>query len=740
MSIENQSVFPKNMKSTSRRRNSSIMRSNNSHNTSLSSRHHGQRHYSWRTTLTAAATILSLQSCMNSSGSSTTTNGLLVAAFTIPHQQHTQSARRTSIPIGTGSSSSPFKTSQLEHLYPHPRPHTILQSTTTNKDSDTQQQQQQRKRSSYNINHRNNAGNPRGFSNSNSNNNSSSNSIRNGKKKNGSSSSSSARRTDVKYRSNDIKMRENTRAKTYKEIKEFRKAKMNVQSTVGSSGSVSGSGVRNGAYKMDDSTRPTTSTSQDVDGSGSSQTFQEHDKTKTSTNNPNQIPHRNANVKKRIHDMHTIRSSRTFEEQKRSSDRINKARVLLRDLSDDSNGVGGSPNGGIGANFDATGPTTGEDEMDATDTDVKSPAAAATTQTWETKTIPDRFWYNGNLQQGQGDYVTRWAQGVKVAEPLRKYDPIAAEKILFRQPTKWLVRNVQIGFPLATWAIGVALDVVRKKEQQNRVNRAKQLLETISGLGPAIIKGGQALASRSDLMPSEYLDQLQKLQDDVPRFDNGVALATVEEELQVNFDDVFELVEKEPIAAASIGQVYKARLRRNGDLVALKIQRPKCEEIIALDLYVLRWWSGVANILTKLLNRDIDVQSIIDDFGELIYRELDYVAEAANAQRFSELYASTVKDVFVPKVYSELTTSKVLTMEWVEGFRLTDSDSLNEYGLDRKKLVDTLVQCSLRQILGNGKFLEHTIALMPNIPPFTNQYIRTKYQGSFTQIHMLVTF
>ena len=171
----------------------------------------------------------------------------------------------------------------------------------------------------------------------------------------------------------------------------------------------------------------------------------------------------------------------------------------------------------------------------------------------------------------------------------------------------------------------------------------------------------------------------------------------------MDFDDVFELVEKEPIAAASIGQVYKARLRKNGDLVALKIQRPKCEEIIALDLYVLRWWSGVANVLLKLLNRDINVQSIIDDFGELIYRELDYVAEAANAQRFSELYAGQVKDVFVPKVYSELTTSKVLTMEWVEGFRLTDSDKLTEYGLDSKKLVDTLVQCSLRQILGNGE-------------------------------------
>ena len=96
----------------------------------------------------------------------------------------------------------------------------------------------------------------------------------------------------------------------------------------------------------------------------------------------------------------------------------------------------------------------------------------------------------------------------------------------------------------------------------------------------------------------------------------------------------------------------------------------------------------------------------MDDFGVLLYQEIDYVAEAANARRFSELYAQDVAlaGVFVPKVYSELTTRKVLVMEWVDGFRLTDSKSLETYNLDRKKLVDTLVQCSLRQILENGFF------------------------------------
>ena len=324
----------------------------------------------------------------------------------------------------------------------------------------------------------------------------------------------------------------------------------------------------------------------------------------------------------------------------------------------------------------------------------------------ETAVVPETYWSNGHLQ-GSNNYVTRWARGVKVAEPLVRYDPVAAERLLFRQPGKWLVRNIQIAFPIGWWAAGVVADYLLGRSN-NRRYRAKQLNAAISGLGPAIIKGGQALASRSDLLPSEYLEEMQKLQDDVPRFSTPLALATVEKELGVPFDQVFELVEQEPVAAASIGQVYKARLLSNGDVVALKIMRPGCEDIIALDLYVLRWWSGVYNKIFDLLQRDIDVQSIIDDFGDLIYREIDYIAEAANAQRFNELYAG-VTDVFVPKVYSELTTSKVLTMEWVDGFRLTDNASLTAYGLNRKKLVNTLVQCSLRQILENGFFHAGTL-------------------------------
>ena len=265
---------------------------------------------------------------------------------------------------------------------------------------------------------------------------------------------------------------------------------------------------------------------------------------------------------------------------------------------------------------------------------------------------------------------TRWDNGVKVATPVLVYSPDLSSNRYLTKPVKWLRRNAEIALPLAKWFSGVVLDVVSGKVEERQQSRANELLKAINSLGPAIIKGGQALASRPDLLPKVYLDELQKLQDDVPRFADDVAFDIVYNELGVRFDELFELIGDGPVAAASIGQVYKAKLKATGDVVAIKIQRPNCEETIALDLYILRWWSGIANVITQgILKRDINVISIIDDFGELIYREIDYVAEAANAQRFNEIYASLIDTIMVPKVISALTTSKVLVMEWVDGAR-----------------------------------------------------------------------
>lgn len=291
----------------------------------------------------------------------------------------------------------------------------------------------------------------------------------------------------------------------------------------------------------------------------------------------------------------------------------------------------------------------------------------------------------------------------RVAEPAIKYDPISASSKFFKEPITWLIRNVQFILPVALFVTTIIIDVLTGKEEQNRLKRADQILNLISAQSPALIKAGQALASRSDLLPKEYLNSLQKLQDRCPSYPSSEAFKLFESELGFPFSEVMELDSLEPIAAASIGQVYKGRLKSNGAQVAIKIQRPGCEELIAVDLFILRWYAQLVQRVINLLKRDIDLVAIIDDFGELIYREIDYRAEAVNAQRFAELY-STIPDVFVPKIYTSLSTGKVLVMEWVDGARLNDKSRMEEMGLDPSRLIDTLVQCSLRQLLENGFF------------------------------------
>jgi len=244
----------------------------------------------------------------------------------------------------------------------------------------------------------------------------------------------------------------------------------------------------------------------------------------------------------------------------------------------------------------------------------------------------------------------------------------------------------------------VVLDWQTGREKKMRPQRAKEFMELVANLGPAYIKAGQALSSRPDLLPPEYLQELQKLQDRLPPFPNEQAFALIESELGMPLNDIFDRLEPEPIAAASIGQVYKAYLK-SGESVAVKVQRPNCSEIIAMDIYILRNLSGRLNDLFRIIRKDFDLKLIVDEFGKLIFDEIDYLNEARNAERFRELYGD-IKDIIVPKVYWKYTTNKVMTMEWINGTRLESMPAIDE----RSRLVRALVQCSLRQMLENGYF------------------------------------
>ena len=291
------------------------------------------------------------------------------------------------------------------------------------------------------------------------------------------------------------------------------------------------------------------------------------------------------------------------------------------------------------------------------------------------------------------------AKAAKSAEEGPRYDPQSAIDY-FKSRTFYVrKRQMEIAVPITAFVSRVVWDIQTGQEEANRQKRAEEFLKIVSSLGPAIIKGGQAVASRPDLLPKQYLDELQKLQDRLPPFDNDLAFELIEKELGKPVDEIFSSIDPVPVAAASIGQVYSAVLK-TGERVAVKVQRPDCEQIIALDIHILRNLSGTLNSLLRITGRDIDLQSIIEEFGKLIYEEIDYISEARNAERFMDLYGD-LPGVDVPRIYWRYTRRRVITMEWMEGSRLT-SDTLSQSRSE--ELVRAMVQCSLRQMLENGYF------------------------------------
>ncbi|KOO29007.1 ABC-1 domain-containing protein [Chrysochromulina tobinii] len=303
--------------------------------------------------------------------------------------------------------------------------------------------------------------------------------------------------------------------------------------------------------------------------------------------------------------------------------------------------------------------------------------------------------YQQRLVEAEGDPADR--------KPSVEYDPIRAAARFAAQPMAVLRRQMELIGPLLGFLSRVILDKRAGKEAEHRAARAEELTELISSLGPAIIKAGQALSSRSDLLPLEYLQSLEQLQDRVPPFPTATAYSIIQAELGAPLESTFASIGPEPVAAASLGQVYQAVLATDGTRVAVKVQRPNVEAIIALDLYILRSYSLTLRSLLQLLGRNIDFVSVIDDFGRLIYAEVDYEVEAANARRFDRLYGA-LPNVSSPRIYDKFSTRRVLTMGWVDGVRLTDREALLARGLDPAALVDTLVQCSLRQMLEHGFF------------------------------------
>lgn len=285
------------------------------------------------------------------------------------------------------------------------------------------------------------------------------------------------------------------------------------------------------------------------------------------------------------------------------------------------------------------------------------------------------------------------------SESLR-YDPEAIAAQYKRRPLQVLGRIWAVLFPSVSFAFGLWWDRKQGREVEQERRRAIQLRELLTRLGPAYIKIGQALSTRPDLVPPLYLEELTQLQDQLPPFDNAIAYQFIQEELGQTPQEIYAELSPHPIAAASLGQVYKGKLK-TGETVAVKVQRPDLRERITIDLYILRRLSAWANRNIKRIRSNL--VEILDEFGSRIFEELDYVNEGQNAERFAKLYGY-IEDIYIPKIYWEYTQRRVLTMEWITGNKLTQVEAISAQGVDARYLVEVGVQCSLRQLLEHGFF------------------------------------
>lgn len=270
------------------------------------------------------------------------------------------------------------------------------------------------------------------------------------------------------------------------------------------------------------------------------------------------------------------------------------------------------------------------------------------------------------------------------------YDINGIAAVYRRRPLLVLRRSLQIGASFGRWFALRYLDSVNERADDMFEIRAAQLRRILLELGPAFVKIAQAVSSRPDVIPPAYLDQLSLLQDRIAPFSTEVAFNIIEKELAMPLDMIFSEISPEPVAAASLGQVYQARLCSNGKIVAVKVQRPGVQAAISLDIYILRFLAGVARKARKL---NTDLQAVLDEWASSLFREMDYRAEARNGLKFRELYGK-LRDVLVPEMYLEQTRRRVLIMEWVEGERL--SEVRDQY------LVEVGVYCSLSQLLDYG--------------------------------------
>jgi predicted unusual protein kinase regulating ubiquinone biosynthesis (AarF/ABC1/UbiB family) len=262
------------------------------------------------------------------------------------------------------------------------------------------------------------------------------------------------------------------------------------------------------------------------------------------------------------------------------------------------------------------------------------------------------------------------------------------------------------------WAFDVSIRALRyvvfrgaegsARKEARLHKQAIWLRESLIDLGPTFIKIGQALGTRADLLPLPYVKELATLQDQIPPFSTAEAFARIESELGRPLHECYPEIDSEPIAAASLGQVYRARLA-TGEEVAVKVQRPDLEATISFDVAILYKLVKLTNRFVPSANENADWDGMLHEFYATIFEEMDYVKEGRNADRFRYNFRAW-RAVRVPKVFWTHTGTRVLTLEFIRGTKVVDLEGLRARRISAVKVNRLLVRTYLKQLLEDGFF------------------------------------
>ena len=238
-------------------------------------------------------------------------------------------------------------------------------------------------------------------------------------------------------------------------------------------------------------------------------------------------------------------------------------------------------------------------------------------------------------------------------------------------------------------------------EKVDPLSTGERIRQVIEELGPTYVKIGQIASTRADIISEEILQELEKLQDNVPSFSFAEVARIIEQELGSSIEAIFLTFDEKAIAAASIGQVHRAQLR-TGERVAVKVQRPDIKAMIETDLEILLDLATLAEHRMPRMER-LQLREVVEEFSKSLRNELDYTIEARNAEKIAKQFIDN-RTVHIPTIYWDYSTRTVLTMEFVEGIKLNDFESIEKMGFDRKVMSERLVRALFHQVLIEGFF------------------------------------